>query len=490
MTQRSRLNSGRVPVTLPTNVTSDRYQFLGLDSAEPNLGTSGSGNVLTTNASGARIWTNNVSIAKLTTTGDITVGGNINVTGNVIQYNITGNSGQFFGNINGFGALYAGIGTGYTIEPQTTVQISSNYNGYAQLEQQNINNGTQATTDYVATSGTGNNTTYYVDLGIAGGGYDGTNPNNSLGTSLLPNDSYLYSQGNVSAPGQGGNLVIGTTIPGTITKIIAGGINSANIVATFSNTGLTVIGNVTGGGIRQTTSSTPPSSPSVGDQWYDTSTDILFQFEFDGTNYVWVDISSTPLNTNVAIITSVQLSVTGNASVATNLAVGGSMTINNTNQPSAIINGGTSGQGNIGSISNTFNTVFAKASTAQYADLAELYSSDQPYDAGTVVVFAGSAEITQSTTNHDTKVAGVISTNPAYLMNNSINGLPVALQGRVPCRVQGPINKGELVVTSDIPGVAQRLDETKWRPGCVIGKSLEQINHDSIVTIEIVVGRD
>ena len=186
----------------------------------------------------------------------------------------------------------------------------------------------------------------------------------------------------------------------------------------------------------------------------------------------------------------VQLSVTGNASVATNLAVGGSMTINNTNQPSAIINGGTSGQGNIGSISNTFNTVFAKASTAQYADLAELYSSDQPYDAGTVVVFAGSAEITQSTTNHDTKVAGVISTNPAYLMNNSINGLPVALQGRVPCRVQGPINKGELVVTSDIPGVAQRLDETKWRPGCVIGKSLEQINHDSIVTIEIVVGRD
>ena len=121
--------------------------------------------------------------------------------------------------------------------------------------------------------------------------------------------------------------------------------------------------------------------------------------------------------------------------------------------------------------------------------MAEKYTTDSDYAPGTVLVFGGSAEVTQSTKSHDTAVAGVVSTDPAHLMNDKSAGIAVALTGRVPCRVQGPINKGDLVVTSNTPGVAERLDETKWRPGCVIGKSLEQINYDSIVTIEVVVGR-
>lgn len=129
------------------------------------------------------------------------------------------------------------------------------------------------------------------------------------------------------------------------------------------------------------------------------------------------------------------------------------------------------------------------ATNARYADLAENYSSDKKYVPGTVVVFGGNEEITISTFSHDTAVAGVISTNPAHLMNSELDGLPVALQGRVPCRVQGPINKGELVVTSGIAGVAQRLDRAQYLPGCVIGKALEYITEDRIVTIEVVVGR-
>jgi hypothetical protein len=134
--------------------------------------------------------------------------------------------------------------------------------------------------------------------------------------------------------------------------------------------------------------------------------------------------------------------------------------------------------------------VFAKATSAQYADLAEMYQADADYAPGTVVVFGGSHEITQSTRSHDSAVAGVISTNPAFVMNSALvgkNNLPVAFTGRVPCLVQGPVSPGDLVVTGDQPGTAQRL--ITWQPGCIIGKSLDNIPDTQIKTIEIVVGR-
>ena len=131
----------------------------------------------------------------------------------------------------------------------------------------------------------------------------------------------------------------------------------------------------------------------------------------------------------------------------------------------------------------------ATATSAQYADLAENYLSDALYNPGTVVVFGGDNEITVTSTSHDTRVAGVISTNPAYLMNNAATGLPVALTGRVPCQVLGPVSKGTLLVTCNFPGVAQAIDESQYRPGCVIGKSLEAIDDNSVKTIEIAVGR-
>ena len=155
----------------------------------------------------------------------------------------------------------------------------------------------------------------------------------------------------------------------------------------------------------------------------------------------------------------------------------------------AIVNGGTSGVGNIGASGATFNTVFAKATTAQYADLAEVYTSDQQYPGGTVVVFGGQAEVTQSHASHDTRIAGVVSTNPAYLMNHNETGVPVALQGRVPCRVLGPIGKGDRVVSSHIAGVAQALDPLQYQPGCIVGKALQAIDSTDISIIEVVVGR-
>ena len=154
-----------------------------------------------------------------------------------------------------------------------------------------------------------------------------------------------------------------------------------------------------------------------------------------------------------------------------------------------LLNAQADGVGNIGSSTVGFNTIHAKATSAQYADLAEKYTTDHDYEAGTVVVFGGNSEITQSTISHDRKVAGVISTNPAVKMNDGLDGQYLALQGRVPCKVIGPIEKGDLVVTSHVPGLGVKLDDTQYQPGCVIGKALELIEDQQEQVIEVVVGR-
>ena len=156
-----------------------------------------------------------------------------------------------------------------------------------------------------------------------------------------------------------------------------------------------------------------------------------------------------------------------------------------------IVNAGANATGNIGSSSTYFNTVFAKATSAQYADLAEMYVADADYAPGTVVEFGGNFEITKTTSACSTAVAGIISTNPSYLMNSTQSGeyvLPVALTGRVPCQVQGPVKKGDVLISSDTPGVAQRIG-VNWQPGCTLGKAMENISTSEIKVIEVAVGR-
>ena len=147
---------------------------------------------------------------------------------------------------------------------------------------------------------------------------------------------------------------------------------------------------------------------------------------------------------------------------------------------------------NLGTTTSWWNVFYGVSTQARYADLAENYQADNNYEPGTVLIFGGSHEVTISTLSHDISVAGVVSTNPAHLMNSALKGnnvIPLALQGRVPCQVRGPVKKGTLLVTSNIAGVAEACKDTLYKPGCVIGKSLAEILDNSIQLIEIVVGR-
>ena len=148
----------------------------------------------------------------------------------------------------------------------------------------------------------------------------------------------------------------------------------------------------------------------------------------------------------------------------------------------------TYGVGNIGSSTVGFNTVFAKATTAQYADLAEKYVADAEYAPGTVLVFGGTHEVTVNSVDGDSRVAGVVSTNPGFVMNQGLEGnnvVTVAFTGRVPTLVIGPVRKGDLMVAA---GLGRARAEADPKVGTVIGKALEDFD-GAEGTIEVVVGR-
>jgi hypothetical protein len=153
---------------------------------------------------------------------------------------------------------------------------------------------------------------------------------------------------------------------------------------------------------------------------------------------------------------------------------------------------GTNGTGDIGQTGNRFNvgyinTMCGTATCANYADLAERYQADAPYQPCTVLEFGGACEVTIAT-DGTRRVAGVVSSNPAHTMNCALVGdnvVTLALTGRVPCKVRGKIRKGDMMVSAG-DGYAR----AEYSPvlGSVIGKSLEDFDGVEGV-IEIVVGR-
>ena len=241
-------------------------------------------------------------------------------------------------------------------------------------------------------------------------------------------------------------------------------------------------------------STSAPTVCSTGDLWFNTTAQTLSVY----SGNVWIEVG--PSNSGSGITTANiidtnsvthlvdQITVSGN--IISIISQDGTFVPRTTVPGFAVINPGI----NLPTIINSQVPIFSGTSTSsRYADLAEKYLSDNDYAEGTVVVFGGSQEVTISTANHSTTVAGIISTKPSYLMNSELLGTNVAtvsLTGRVPCQVVGTIVKGDRLVTSDLPGVAQVLDMTSYQPGCIIGKALQDYNSTDVGIIEVAVGRD
>jgi hypothetical protein len=264
--------------------------------------------------------------------------------------------------------------------------------------------------------------------------------------SALSANSITSGTSNVRVTSSGGNVT--TSVGGTANVLIVTS-TGANIAGTLNTTGI-----ITGGSLTVSTGNI-------------TGGNLLLSGAIEDSGQL--DIRTTASNGNIVLTPN----GTGNVNIGSNVMPTGNAVAN------------------IGSLTSQFNTIFARATSAQYADLAEMYVADNSYPPGTVVEFGGTHEITISSSSHSTAVAGIVSTNPSYLMNSTQTGehvLPVALTGRVPCQVQGPVRKGDVLVASSTPGVAQRIG-INWQPGCVVGKSMEVIESVEIRTIEVAVGR-
>jgi hypothetical protein len=325
--------------------------------------------------------------------------------------------------------------------------------------------------------------------------------------AALTGTSLTVSTGNIT----GGNLLLSGAILDSAQLDIQTTASNANIALAPNGTGVvtvstqvSAVGNVTGGNIR-TAGLISATGTVTGSQ-------------FNGSGAGLTSIPNGALTNSAVTVNGTAISLGGSGTVTAAAGTLTGTTLNATvvttsitstgalNSGSitsgfgaidigtdaitcgGIVNANANGVGNIGSSTTYFNTVFAKATSAQYADLAEKYTADAEYAPGTVVVFGGSAEVTVEATDGDRRVAGVVSTNPSYIMNAGCEGAnvaTVALTGRVPCFVTGPVRKGDLMVAA---GLGRARAEADPRVGTVIGKALEDFDGES-GTIEVVVGR-
>ena len=268
---------------------------------------------------------------------------------------------------------------------------------------------------------------------------------------------------------------------------------TANSVALGTDTSGAYVASMTAGnGITVGTASGEGSTPVI------TNTGVLSAVAGTGISVSAATGNVTFGNTGVLSAvagTGVSVSAgTGDVTFSIGQAVGSanSPTFAGITLPS-ITKSGTANTGDIGQTGNRFGTVWAttfsgESNTAKYADLAEKYLPDAHYEPGTVVVFGGNNEVTIAKEFMDRRVAGIVSTNPAYKMNSDQDGgIYIALQGRVPCKVVGNIKKGDMLIASGAPGVA--TSEKNPAMGSVIGKALQDYNGQTIGIIEVVVGR-
>jgi hypothetical protein len=303
----------------------------------------------------------------------------------------------------------------------------------------------------------------------------------------------LNGNANITVGGTS-NVAVFSTTGAFITGLVSvtGAVTAASVVggvitgSSTSVTGTTTAASVVGGVITGTSTSvsgTTTAASVVGGVITGSSVSVTGNITGsymlgNGSQLTGIDATSIQSGTsNVRVVSS-----NGNIAVA----VGGSGIVTFTS--AGIINNMGNAVGNIGNATSGFNTIFAKATSAQYADLAEMYEADGIIEPGTVVCFGGTKEITLCREDACRKIAGVVSTNPSYLMNSGQTGdyvVPVALQGRVPVRVIGPVQKGDMMVATH-NGRARA--EANPVVGSVIGKALADFDGQDGV-IEVVVGR-
>jgi len=397
---------------------------------------------------GFTVWNTGNNSGNISNPGNITMA----VAGSVIE--TVASTGVFVtGLISATGNVTAANFVGNVIPPAGgSVSTTGNITGGNLLTSGIMSATGNATGGNLITSGlatvTGNITGGNVNAGIvsASGNVQGGN---------------LRTAGLISATGNitGGNVLFGSGIVSGTGNVIGG-----NVL--FGSGIVSGVGNIAGGYIFGNGSQLTGVSAAVSVSKIENGLSVA-NIGTSGGNLA-VTIGST---SNVMVVSTTGIVVTGLST------------------PS-IEKTGSNAVGNIGSASSYFNRLFATATTALYADVAERFAADEELAPGTVVELGGSAEITRSKQDLSENVFGVISTNAAYLMNGGAGEdnthPPVAMTGRVPVQVIGVVRKGDRLVSAG-DGVARAAQPGEATAFNVIGRALVDKPTAGPGTIEAIV---
>lgn len=422
---------------LTGNVSETANANLTFNSATGNLGTTLLN--VTSNANVGNLGTAGLIVA----TGNIT-GGNLNTAG---ALSVTGNA-----NVGNIGAA-AGV---FTTVAGSLVTAS----------QPNITS--VGTLTSLAVTGNITSGNVYANSGTIGA----ANLTGTLTTNAQPN---ITSVGTLTSLGVSGAVTASTLVSNVATGTAPLTVTSTTQVANLNVATAGTAGTVTTAAQPNITSVGTLSSLAVTGNI--TSGNVYANSGTIGASLLTGTLTTAaqPNITSVGTLTS--LTVTGNTTSG-NVSVGsGAVTLGSLT---------TGANTTAGTITGNFTLTTGSRLNATYADLAEYYEADAQYDPGTVLEFGGEKEVTLAE-DGTSRVAGVVSTNPAYAMNSQCPGYAVALalQGRVPVKVRGKIRKGDMMISG---GNGYARPSNSPMLGSVIGKALENFDGTEGV-IEIAIGR-
>ena len=325
-----------------------------------------------------------------------------------------------------------------------------------------------------------------IQANVGGSTFDVARALGASGTFAVSNAATVGSTLSVVGNITGANLNTGAQVVAT-GNVTGGNLITAGLITATG--AITSTANVTGGNLRTggvvSATGNITSAANIagtffignGSQLTGLSLGVSVTKFVNGTSEGNIGDSGGNINFNVA----------GTSNVAVFTTTGGVFTGITT--PS-IAKSGTNAVGNIGSSSNFFNRVFATATTALYADVAERFAADEVMEPGTVVELGGTKEITRATGELSDQVFGVISTNPAFTMNGGAGEddthPAVAMTGRVPVKVIGRVRKGDRLVSAG-DGVARAAQPGEITAFNVIGRSLVDKATPELGTIEAIV---
>jgi hypothetical protein len=490
-------------------ITFVQFSGAGTYTAGSGLTLSGSEFSITNTAVSSGSYGNGTHNATFTVNsrGQLTSGANVSITapagaltGTTINSSVTDSS------LTSVGTIDTGVWNGSVIGASYIATLNQNTTGYAATvstaAQPNITS--VGTLSGLTVSGTisgsvsgsagsvaGQNVSGEVDFAQVANSVAGANVSGTVASATLAASASSVAGQNVSGEvdfAQVANSVAGGNVSGTVASATSASsattAGSTSSSATFNNSGSGVAsGTAFNGGTARTISYNTIGAPST------TGTNASGTWSINVTGSAG---SATTATRAATVTTAAQPNIT---SVGTLSSLNVTGTTNTGTIQSTTLTAGSSSTA--GSIIGDWTLTSGSTLNATYADLAEKYTADEDYEAGTVVLFAGEAELTACGNHASHAVAGIITTNPAQVYNAECTAgegefvVELALIGRVPCKVIGPVHKGDLIVSSECPGFGCAADLDNLKVGTIIGKAITGYNGDTPDGVcEVLVGKN